>query len=98
MKPETENGKPAALDSPSHLCIGERFPFMSEILTGKVAFISGGSRGMGSVTALNTLAQELGSTLSQEQVADVVNHPCLPGAAMITGHTFFVDGGYAISE
>ena len=39
----------------------------------------------------------LGPTLSPEQVADAVYLLCLPESAMITGHTLFVDGGYAIS-
>lgn len=39
----------------------------------------------------------LGPTLSPEQVADAVYLLCLPEAGMITGHTLFVDGGYAIS-
>jgi len=39
----------------------------------------------------------LGPTLSPEQVADAVYLLCLPEAAMITGHTLFVDGGYRIS-
>ena len=39
----------------------------------------------------------LGPTLSPEQVADAIYLLCLPEAAMITGHTLFVDGGYAIS-
>lgn len=39
----------------------------------------------------------LGPTLSPEQVADAVYLLCLPEASMVTGHTLFVDGGYAIS-
>jgi NAD(P)-dependent dehydrogenase (short-subunit alcohol dehydrogenase family) len=39
----------------------------------------------------------LGPTLSPEQVADAIHLLCLPESAMITGHTLFVDGGYAIS-
>ena len=39
----------------------------------------------------------MGPTLTPEQVADAVYLLCLPEAAMITGHTLFVDGGYAIS-
>ena len=39
----------------------------------------------------------LGPTLSPPQVADAVYLLCLPEAGMITGHTLFVDGGYAIS-
>lgn len=39
----------------------------------------------------------LGPTLTPEQVADAVYLLCLPEAAMVTGHTLFVDGGYAIS-
>ncbi|MEQ1841097.1 MAG: SDR family oxidoreductase, partial [Verrucomicrobiales bacterium] len=39
----------------------------------------------------------LGPTLSPEQVADAIYLLCLPEAGMITGHTLFVDGGYAIS-
>ncbi len=39
----------------------------------------------------------MGPTLSPEQVADAVYLLCLPEAAMITGHTLFVDGGYCIS-
>ena len=39
----------------------------------------------------------LGPTLSPEQVADAVYLLCLPEAAMITGHTLVVDGGYCIS-
>lgn len=39
----------------------------------------------------------LGPTLSPEQVADAVYLLCLPEAGMVTGHTLFVDGGYAIS-
>jgi enoyl-[acyl-carrier protein] reductase III len=39
----------------------------------------------------------LGPTLSVEQVADAVYLLCLPEAAMITGHTLVVDGGYCIS-
>jgi enoyl-[acyl-carrier protein] reductase III len=39
----------------------------------------------------------LGPTLSPEQVADAIYLLCLPESAMITGHTLFVDGGYAIS-
>src|SRR4051812_42052265 len=39
----------------------------------------------------------LGPTLTTEQVADAVFLLCLPEAAMITGHTLIVDGGYCIS-
>jgi len=39
----------------------------------------------------------LGPELTPEQVADAVYLLCLPESAMITGHTLFVDGGYAIS-
>ncbi len=39
----------------------------------------------------------LGPTLTVEQVADAVYLLCLPEAAMITGHTLMVDGGYCIS-
>jgi enoyl-[acyl-carrier protein] reductase III len=39
----------------------------------------------------------LGPTLTTEQVADAVYLLCLPEAAMITGHTLVVDGGYCIS-
>ncbi len=39
----------------------------------------------------------LGPTLSPEQVAVAIYLLCLPESAMITGHTLFVDGGYAIS-
>jgi enoyl-[acyl-carrier protein] reductase III len=39
----------------------------------------------------------LGPTLKTEQVADAVYLLCLPEAAMITGHTLMVDGGYCIS-
>jgi len=39
----------------------------------------------------------LGPSLSPEQVADAIYLLCLPEAGMITGHTLFVDGGYAIS-
>jgi enoyl-[acyl-carrier protein] reductase III len=39
----------------------------------------------------------LGPTLAPEQVADAVYLLCLPEAAMITGHTLVVDGGYCIS-
>ncbi|MEX2581428.1 MAG: SDR family oxidoreductase [Verrucomicrobiales bacterium] len=39
----------------------------------------------------------LGPTLSPSQVADAVYLLCLPEAGMVTGHTLFVDGGYAIS-
>jgi len=39
----------------------------------------------------------LGPTLSPEQVADAIYLLCLPEAGMVTGHTLFVDGGYAIS-
>ncbi len=39
----------------------------------------------------------LGPTLRPEQVADAIYLLCLPEAGMITGHTLFVDGGYAIS-
>jgi enoyl-[acyl-carrier protein] reductase III len=39
----------------------------------------------------------LGGTLTTEQVADAVYLLCLPEAAMITGHTLIVDGGYCIS-
>ena len=39
----------------------------------------------------------LGPTLAMEQVADAVYLLCLPEAAMITGHTLVVDGGYCIS-
>ena len=39
----------------------------------------------------------LGATLTTEQVADAVYLLCLPEAAMITGHTLVVDGGYCIS-
>ena len=39
----------------------------------------------------------LGPTLTAEQVADAVYLLCLPEAAMITGHTLVVDGGYCIS-
>ncbi len=39
----------------------------------------------------------IGPTLSPEQVADAVYLLCLPEAAMITGHTLVVDGGYCIS-
>jgi len=39
----------------------------------------------------------LGPTLTPEQVADAVYLLCLPESGMVTGHTLFVDGGYAIS-
>jgi enoyl-[acyl-carrier protein] reductase III len=39
----------------------------------------------------------IGPTLTPEQVADAVYLLCLPEAAMITGHTLVVDGGYCIS-
>lgn len=39
----------------------------------------------------------LGPTLTPPQVADAIYLLCLPEAAMVTGHTLFVDGGYAIS-
>lgn len=39
----------------------------------------------------------LGPTLTPGQVADAVYLLCLPEAGMVTGHTLFVDGGYAIS-
>lgn len=39
----------------------------------------------------------LGTALTPEQVADAVYLLCLPEAAMITGHTLVVDGGYCIS-
>lgn len=39
----------------------------------------------------------MGPTLSTEEVADAVYLLCLPEASKITGHTLFVDGGYAIS-
>jgi len=39
----------------------------------------------------------LGPKLTTEQVADAVFLLCLPEAAMITGHTLVVDGGYCIS-
>lgn len=39
----------------------------------------------------------LGAALTPEQVADAVYLLCLPEAAMITGHTLVVDGGYCIS-
>ena len=39
----------------------------------------------------------LGPTLTTQQVADAVYLLCLPEAAMITGHTLVVDGGYCIS-
>jgi enoyl-[acyl-carrier protein] reductase III len=38
-----------------------------------------------------------GPTLSPEDVAGAVYLLCLPEAAMITGHTLVVDGGYCIS-
>jgi enoyl-[acyl-carrier protein] reductase III len=39
----------------------------------------------------------IGPTLTTGQVADAVYLLCLPEAAMITGHTLVVDGGYSIS-
>ncbi|NNC86921.1 MAG: SDR family oxidoreductase [Akkermansiaceae bacterium] len=39
----------------------------------------------------------LGPVLTPAQVADAVYLLCLPEAGMISGHTLFVDGGYAIS-
>lgn len=39
----------------------------------------------------------LGPSLTPDQVADAVYLLCLPESSMITGHTLFVDGGYAIS-
>jgi enoyl-[acyl-carrier protein] reductase III len=38
-----------------------------------------------------------GPTLTTEDVANGVYLLCLPEAAMITGHTLVVDGGYCIS-
>src|SRR5262249_3535920 len=38
-----------------------------------------------------------GPTLTPEEVAGAVYLLCLPEAAMITGHTLVVDGGYCIS-
>jgi enoyl-[acyl-carrier protein] reductase III len=38
-----------------------------------------------------------GPVLTPEDVADAVYLLCLPEANMITGHTLFVDGGFAIS-
>jgi enoyl-[acyl-carrier protein] reductase III len=48
---------------------------------------------------LESFAQRapLGPTLTPEQVADAAYLLCLPEAGMITGHTLFVDGGFAIS-
>ena len=39
----------------------------------------------------------LGPTLTPEDVAGAVYLLCQPEAAMITGHTLTVDGGYCIS-
>lgn len=39
----------------------------------------------------------LGTPLTPEQVADAVYLLCLPEAAMVTGHTLVVDGGYSIT-
>jgi enoyl-[acyl-carrier protein] reductase III len=39
----------------------------------------------------------LGPALLPEHVADVVFLLCLPEAAMITGQTLVVDGGFSIS-
>jgi enoyl-[acyl-carrier protein] reductase III len=39
----------------------------------------------------------IGPTLTPEHVADAVYLLCQPEAAMITGHTLVVDGGYCIS-
>jgi enoyl-[acyl-carrier protein] reductase III len=38
-----------------------------------------------------------GPTLTPAQVADAIYLLCLPEAEMITGHTLFVDGGFAVS-
>jgi enoyl-[acyl-carrier protein] reductase III len=38
-----------------------------------------------------------GPTLTPEDVANAVYLLCLPEAAMITGHTLVVDGGFCIS-
>jgi enoyl-[acyl-carrier protein] reductase III len=38
-----------------------------------------------------------GPTLTPEDVANAIYLLCLPEAAMITGHTLVVDGGFCIS-
>ena len=59
----------------------------------------------GSIVGLSSLGSEraipnytfIGASKAALEVADAIYLLCLPEAAMITGHTLFVDGGYAIS-
>ena len=84
---------------------------MSEVLSGKVANISGGTRGIGSAMDMRLkhfpncehLLEKyeertpLGPTLTPEHVADANYLLCLSESSMVAGYTLFVDGGYAIS-
>ena len=84
---------------------------MSEVLSGKVANISGGTRGIGSAMGMRLkhfpkcehLLEKyeertpLGATLTPEQVADAIYLLGLSESSMVAGPTLFVDSGYAIS-
>ena len=84
---------------------------MSEALSGTVANISGGTRGIGSAMGMRLkhfpkcehLLEKyeertpLGATLMPEQVADAIYLLCLSESSMVAGPTLFVDSGYAIS-
>ena len=60
---------------------------MSKTLTGKVAFVTGGSRGIGAAI-VKRLAQG-------GEIAGPVAYLASPEAAYVTGASLLIDGGFA---
>lgn len=84
---------------------------MSEVLSGKVANISGGTRGIGPAMDMrlkhfpnrehllekNKERTPLGPTFTPERVVDAIYLLRLSESSTVAGHTLLVDGGLAIS-
>ena len=84
---------------------------MSEVLSGKVANISGGTRGIGPamdrrlkhfpnrehLLEKNKERTPLGPTFTPERVVDAIYLLRLSESSTVAGHTLLVDGGLAIS-